>query len=107
MLSTFFRDEEEVNDLVQEVFLQLWTKKESLNAERNIEGFLFTLLKNKCLNSLKKSIIEEKFIQQQIRFETERLYHISFSGQQEFVRMEEQLTGYLVKAMDSNAGKMP
>ncbi len=96
----FLQNEEDANDLVQDVFIQIWTQRESIDIEKNTEAFLFTLVKNKCLNSLKKAIIEEKFIKQQTYLESEKLYHISFTKQKDFKNMEEQMQEELAKAMD-------
>uniref|UniRef100_UPI00321723B8 RNA polymerase sigma-70 factor n=1 Tax=uncultured Draconibacterium sp. TaxID=1573823 RepID=UPI00321723B8 len=95
----FLQDKEEANDLIQDVFIQFWIQKESLDAEKNVESFLFTLLKNKCLNSLKKSVVEEKYIKRQTYLETEKLYHLSFNSQHDFVNMEDLLKKELNKAM--------
>ncbi len=103
--SHFIQDQEEVNDLIQEVFIQLWTQKECLKEEKNLESYLFVLLKNKCLNALKKSIVEEKYIQRQSYLESEKLYHLSFNTQQEFVNMEDLLKKELMKAMNAMPGR--
>jgi len=87
----FLQNEEEANDLIQDVFMQLWSKREELNEEKNIIAFLFTLLKNKCLNTLKKRIIEDKFLLHQSAFETERLYDLSLTQNTDFKSMESQL----------------
>lgn len=87
----FLQDEEEANDLIQDVFVQLWTRREELNEEKNISAFLFTILKNKCLNTLKQRVIEDRYIIQQSAFETERLYHLSLSQNTDFKSMESQL----------------
>lgn len=87
----FLQDEEEANDLIQDVFLQLWDQREDLQEDKNIIAFLFTLLKNKCLNSLKKKVIENKYLQYQSLFETERLYALSFAQSTDFKSMESQL----------------
>ena len=87
----FLQNEEEANDLIQDVFMQLWSKREELNEEKNIIAFLFTLLKNKCLNALKKRMIEDKFLLHQSAFETERLYDLSLTQNTDFKSMESQL----------------
>jgi RNA polymerase sigma-70 factor (ECF subfamily) len=87
----FLQDEEEANDLIQDVFLQLWAQREELQEEKNLIAFLFTLLKNKCLNSLKKKVVENKYLQNQSLFETERLYALSFAQSTDFKSMESQL----------------
>lgn len=43
----------EAEDIVQEVFLRLWARKDSLNEYRSIEAFAMTVTKNLCLDKLK------------------------------------------------------
>jgi len=43
----------EAEDIVQEVFLRLWARKERLNEYRSIEAFAMTITKNLCLDKLK------------------------------------------------------
>lgn len=88
----FIPNEEEANDLVQDVFLQLWSKRDSLNDKKNEVAFMFTLLRNKCLNSIKKKVIEGKYMQRQVYMETERLYHISFDQSNEFESIKDRLS---------------
>ncbi len=97
----FLRDEEEANDLIQDVFMQLWSKREELNEEKNIIAFLFTILKNKCLNTLKKRIIEDKFRLHQCTFETERLYDLSLTQNTDFKSMESQLHSEIESLIDT------
>ncbi|MCU4156191.1 RNA polymerase sigma-70 factor [Carboxylicivirga sp. A043] len=46
----------EAENLVQETFLSLWVNKESITGQSNntIKSWLYTTLKNKCLNYLEK-----------------------------------------------------
>lgn len=46
-------DPEDAQDTVQEVFLRLWSKRESLSEYRNIEAFAMTMTRNLCLDQLK------------------------------------------------------
>ena len=87
----FIQDEEEANDLIQDVFMQLWSKREELKEEKNIIAFMFTLLKNKCLNSLKKKVVENKYIQKQAHLSSEKLYELSITQNTEFKSLESQL----------------
>ena len=43
----------EAEDVVQEVFLRLWARKERLNEYKSIEAFAMTITKNLCLDKLK------------------------------------------------------
>ena len=43
----------EAEDVVQEIFLKLWSKRETLKEYRSIEAFSMTMTKNLCLDKLK------------------------------------------------------
>lgn len=45
--------EEDAENIVQDVFLQLWEKKDIIGMPVNMVAFLFTATKNKCLDYLK------------------------------------------------------
>jgi RNA polymerase sigma-70 factor (ECF subfamily) len=55
-------------DVVQEVFVNLWQNKEKLEIRTNINNYLFTAVRNKSIEKLRRLKIEEKYIQ----FEKER-----------------------------------
>jgi len=88
---SFLGSHDEANDVVQDVFYQLWEDQKLLNSERNISSFVFTLIRNRCLNILKHRIVEEKYIHHQVLSSSEELYHISFENSGHFVSMEELL----------------
>lgn len=41
-------------DLVQEVFVRLWDQRKNLNIQSTLNGYLFMMIKNKCLDHLRK-----------------------------------------------------
>jgi len=43
----------EAEDVVQEVFIRLWNRRDSLNTYRSVEAFSMTITKNLCLDRLK------------------------------------------------------
>ncbi|MDN5200147.1 RNA polymerase sigma factor [Fulvivirgaceae bacterium BMA10] len=47
------QNSEDAEDVVQEVFLKLWSKKETLGQYDNLEAFTIRVTKNLCLNKLK------------------------------------------------------
>ena len=52
--------EEDAENIVQDVFLDLWEKKEIIKLPINLNAFLYAVTKNKCLNHLKhKKVIWE------------------------------------------------
>lgn len=83
-------NENEAEDIVQDVFLQVWQNISELDGGRNVGFFLFTVLRNKCLNSLKRKIVIEKYIQS-VKNKAEELYHIRFSETDDFISMEQRL----------------
>ena len=46
-------DREEAEDILQDVFLKLWTQKDKLDAYNSVEAFAMTITKNLCLDKLK------------------------------------------------------
>lgn len=94
------KDNVEAEDLVQEVFIQLWENRANLKSEKNLASYLFILTRNKCFNALKHKVVEEKYVTKQAAMETEALYHVSFELMEEFVSMEELLNKELDRMMD-------
>jgi RNA polymerase sigma-70 factor (family 1) len=91
----FLHKQNEAEDLVQDVFFQVWQNISELDHEKNVGSFLFTLLRNKCLNFLKHKAVEEQYIFQSAKNEAEELYHISFTETGGFISMEERLMAEL------------
>ncbi|MCI4669460.1 MAG: RNA polymerase sigma-70 factor [Bacteroidia bacterium] len=46
-------DDELAQDLTQKVFITLWEKRESIDTQLSVKSYLFTILKNRCLNYLR------------------------------------------------------
>ncbi len=51
---------EEAENIVQDVFVLLWEKREVLNIQISLLSYLFSLVKNKCLDYLRHKSIEDK-----------------------------------------------
>lgn len=60
--TVFVLYEEDAENIIQDLFLSLWNKKESLENIGNINAFMYMLTKNKCLDYLKHKIVKDKFI---------------------------------------------
>lgn len=50
----YLEDEDEARGVVQEAFVKLWELRSNLYLDSNLGNFLFTLVKNNCLNILKR-----------------------------------------------------
>jgi len=55
------QNREEVRDLLQEVFLKLWVKREELLI-RNISAYLYSSVRNSVIDRISHSKIKEKYI---------------------------------------------
>lgn len=51
----FLKDEELARDVVQDVFLKLWQKRETLNEVENIEAFAMRMTRNRCLDVIRSN----------------------------------------------------
>ncbi len=49
------RNVSEAEDVVQEVMIRLWVRRESLAGYRSIEAFAMTITRNLCLDNLKRA----------------------------------------------------
>ncbi len=50
---TYVKDGEAAREIVQDAFLGLWEKRESIDVTRNVRAYLTTGIRNKCLNHLR------------------------------------------------------
>ena len=48
------RDIETSKELVSDIFFQIWLKRNQLDIQRNVKSYLYTALRNHCLNHLRK-----------------------------------------------------
>lgn len=55
------QDREEARDAVQEIFLNLWTKRNGLEFQSNVSGYLYTALRNKVLNILTRNKVKSNY----------------------------------------------
>lgn len=62
--ATFYVNDSFVaEDIVQEVFIQLWEKREELRGVRSLPDFMLHCVKNRCLNHVKHQQVEDRYKQ--------------------------------------------
>ena len=59
----YLNDEAGVEDIVQDIFMQLWETRDSLNVTSSFSGYLYTSAKNRVLNMFRQSDIHSRFAQ--------------------------------------------
>ena len=47
------QDEEEAKDVLQDVFLKLWQKRDELSRIENLEAFAYRMMRNRCLDTIR------------------------------------------------------
>jgi RNA polymerase sigma-70 factor (ECF subfamily) len=53
---------DDANDVVQDVFVDLYVKYDTLSKRVNLEAYLFTSLKNRCIDLLRRRMIEKEAV---------------------------------------------
>lgn len=54
--NTFIADKEVSEEIVNDVFIKIWTGRDMLNKIRNIQVYLYVAVKNACLNNLRSTL---------------------------------------------------
>lgn len=95
--------EEEAENIVQDVFTELWEKKDVLDMPVNLIAYLFTSVKNKCLNYLRHQIVRQE-VSDLIRQEHHLAMQASLNSLELFDQnmfKEDDLTLLLEKALST------
>lgn len=58
----YLNDYEATQEVVQEVFFNIWKNRSDLDANKSITSYLFQLAKNKSLNIIKHSQVKDKYL---------------------------------------------
>ncbi|MFZ5430151.1 MAG: RNA polymerase sigma factor [Bacteroidota bacterium] len=76
----FVRDRQEAEDIVQDCFIKLWSIRDTVRTDGNLEKLMFVMLRNRCLNFLRDSKLTLGHIDitaGEIE-DIQQLYHIDF-----------------------------
>ena len=60
----FLQSDAKAEDVLQEVFLKVWTRREELSQIRNLKAWLTAITRNHIYNALRRLTLEEKFIKE-------------------------------------------
>ncbi len=84
----FIEDENEALDLVQDIFVEVWERGQYKEIDENVKAYLFTGVKNRCLNYIKHQKVVKKF-EHHAAIELKELeanYYLS--GEQSYIEKE-------------------
>ena len=82
---TLLKNRDEANDIVQNVFVALWEKKDLLIIEKSLQAYLYTSVNRRCLNQIQHRKIKNR--------------HAATTYQNENEYTEETMDQVLVKEM--------
>lgn len=49
----YVSDLDDAKEIVQDVFINLWTKRETITSDKSVKSYLFTSVKNRCFNFIR------------------------------------------------------
>lgn len=81
---------EVASDAVQEVFMKIWVKKDTLNPELSVRSYLYTTTRNYVFDYLRKAVHDQKFREYFLQMYTEDtgvMDDILYTRQLEVIKM--------------------
>lgn len=95
------KDEAVAEDILQDVFLKLWKKKDQVEGE-NIEAYLFRMVRNQCLDYIQLvKVVSAKTIELETDCKYEELYRIDFVRDEPYLLIHEELKLEIEKTIES------
>jgi len=97
----FVVNKEDAENVIQDIFVGLWERKESLENIENTNAYLFKLTKNRCLDYLKHKISEEKYVSN-TQFSYEQAFALKLQSLENFdvdIASEEKMEKIIIDAI--------
>lgn len=90
------KSEDDAKELTQEVFIKLWTNRETLDPERSVHSYMYTIARNAAFNFLKHKLVEINYMNEYAaqNIETETSDEILFAKE-------------MALLIEMSVGKMP
>jgi len=94
---TIVKDMDEAEDIVQQVFISIWQKKETINIHTSARAYLYKTVYNASLDFLKHEGVKEKYKKeiianniQPVRFERMQEYELNLKIEMAIAKLPEQ-----------------
>lgn len=79
-------------DVIHDVFVKLWEERKQLKVDRNLEAYLFTLIRYRIIDKIRRNITREDYVEMVLAL---RICHVS--------EIEQQITTKEIKQHIGNA----
>lgn len=100
----FISDDAVVDDIIQESFISLWEKRRAVKPDKTIESYVFVIVRNNCLNYLKKQKLEDSTVD----FDNPGISELQFLYQLDFTHKEEKsLEEMLIESFKEAVDELP
>ncbi len=100
----FVHNEDQIEDIIQESFITLWEKHDTINPEKSVESFVFVIVRNRCLNYLKK----EKLNNNQVNLDNINIEELQYLYQLDFTNKEEKsVEELLIESFQKAVNELP
>lgn len=91
----YVQDQDAAQEICQQVFIRLWEKRTEMNPQQAIQSYLFTAVKNRCLNYLRD---HKKYRSRMLDIDCA---DIDFSREDEDILAAEELQRRILEALES------
>lgn len=100
----FVANKEQAEDIIQESFITLWEKRETIDPLKSVENFIFIIVRNRCLNYLRQKNLEEM----KINIDNIQVVELQYLYNLDFNRKEEKsLEELLIQSFQQTVDKLP
>ncbi len=82
--SGYLKDDFAREDVVQEVYVKIWEDRNNIRISGSVKSYLYTAVKNACLNRIKAEAIRLSHISAYLKHENDRVIDADQIEQQEF-----------------------
>ena len=65
--TNYTNNDSEAEEIVQDLFVRLWEKRDSVDINTSVKNYLFSSVKNQCLNLIQHKKIQNRHIQNVLR----------------------------------------
>jgi len=99
----YISNREDAKEAVQDAFVKLWTNRITIKESANIRNFLYTIVKNNCLNILKKQEVvlrsQENLKWMEMHYQYEAMNRLGFDTL-EFKELQQKIEESIDKLPD-------
>ncbi|WP_421918405.1 RNA polymerase sigma-70 factor [Marinifilum sp.] len=96
----YMKDAKQVEDVIQDVFLQLWEKRSKLKIHTTLRAYLVRSVQNKCIDKLRRNTLSDKYQDDQKFKLREAILMQSYADNSLGVLYEKELKEKLVDALE-------